>query len=144
MAYSYDDILRSQAQRLEALRAEKLAELEAARVNEDAERVTYAADAILELDGQYERLAKRANAYVAQQQPQPAQLAGADELSRRDVELATKYGLTSAEIGVAKGWTSDPKMSDEARVQGYVTQRQRYRVMRQTGEYRDDQGTVKR
>ena len=69
---------------------------------------------------------------------------GGDELSRRDTDLARHYGLTGQEIAIAKGWTSDPNINDEDRVREYVSQRQRYRHARATGQYRDDQGTVRR
>jgi hypothetical protein len=70
--------------------------------------------------------------------------AGSEELSRRDVDLARRYGLTANELGVAKGWTANPDVCDEDRVREYVQNRQRYQRMRQTGEYRDDNGRVTR
>ena len=74
----------------------------------------------------------------------PPMLPGAEDLPRRDVELCRKYGVTPAELPVAKGWTSDPKLSDDDRVRVFVENRQRYRHARATGQYRDDQGTVRR
>jgi hypothetical protein len=143
MAFDYRDIMKHQWDRLEAERAAANADLEAARVNEDSYGVNSAADRILDLDGKRDKLLQRANDYVARQQP-PAPSFGSDDISAKDTDLARRYGLSAKEIGVAKGWTSDPNMSDEARVKGYVEQRQRYRQMRQTGEYRDDQGRVTR
>jgi hypothetical protein len=74
----------------------------------------------------------------------PPPLAGGDELSRRDVDLARKYGLSAPELGIARNWTADADMSDEAKVQQYVSNRHRYRHAVATGEYRSDQGKVTR
>jgi hypothetical protein len=142
MAFSHEDILREQYQRIANAQAELNAELEAGRVAEDAFRVNNAADQILVLDQQRAALDVRANHFIASQQPQAP--AGADALSRRDVDLARRYGLSANDIGVAKGWTSDPNLSDEEKVKTYVQQRQRYQQARRDGSYRDDPGRVTR
>jgi hypothetical protein len=69
---------------------------------------------------------------------------GGDDLSRKDADLARRYGLTANELGVAKGWTSDQTITDEDKVRTYLHQRQRYRQARADGSYRDDQGQVRR
>jgi hypothetical protein len=65
---------------------------------------------------------------------------GGDDLSRRDQQLATFYGLSAAEIGVAKNWTGDPNLSDEDKVRSYVENRARYQRTLASGERREDQG----
>jgi hypothetical protein len=139
VAFTYEDTLKDQWQILEAERAEALAEYERARTSEDALGVREAGRAILRIDNEKAALAQVANRLVANQMPPPL---GSDQMSRRDAELAQKFGLSANEIGVAKNWTSDASLSDEAKVQGYVQQRQRYRHMRATGEYDDSQGKV--
>jgi hypothetical protein len=142
MAFTYEDTLKDQWQILEAERAEALAEYERARTSEDALGVREAGRAILRIDNEKAQLAQVANRLVARQQP-PA-MAGSDEMSRRDVDLARKYGLTSQEVSIAKGWTSTASMSDEAKIESYLEQRQKYRQARADGSYRDDQGRMTR
>jgi len=73
-----------------------------------------------------------------------------DEMSRSDVALARKYGLTSQTLAVAKNWTSnairsrDGDLPDEAKVRTYIENTNRYRQARRDGSYRDDNGTVRR
>jgi hypothetical protein len=55
-----------------------------------------------------------------------------------------RYGLTATEAEVAKNFTHDPGLSEDDKMRTYAEQRNRLRHMRQTGEYRDDQGVVKR
>jgi len=73
-------------------------------------------------------------------------LVGADgnEIPRRDAELCRAFGVSPNELSIAKNWTADSKMSDADKVRGYVENRARYQHMRATGQYRDDQGVVKR
>jgi hypothetical protein len=142
MAFTYEDTLKDQWQILEAERAEALAEYERARTSEDALGVREAGRAILRIDNEKAALAQVANRLVARQQPPPP--VGADDLSRRDVDLASRYGLSAQEVAIAKGWTSSPSLSDEDRVKTYIEQRQKYRQQRASGEYRDDQGVVRR
>jgi hypothetical protein len=119
---------------------QELSNFRQAQITGDIDECARAAQAMSGYRASMRELNNMASEAVAQRQP----LAGSDELSRRDVELATKYGLTAHEIGVAKGWTANPDISDESKVRSYVENRQRYRFMRQTGEYRDDQGAVRR
>src|SRR6516165_7434903 len=107
MAYSYDDLLIRQGQRLQGERAQAMAELEARRQNEDINACDYAADRILKIDQDYARLEQIASQYVARQLAVPFM---GDDISARDAALAQRHGLTAQEIGVAKNWTSDPKL----------------------------------
>lgn len=143
MAFDYSAIMQAQYERIEADHAAAVAELEQARYIEDSAGTHAAATRILQLDAERSALAQRANQFIAQQQAGPM-IPGSEDMPRRDVELCRKYGVTPNELGIAKNWTSDPKLSDDAKVQGYIEQRQRYRHARATGSYRDDQGFVRR
>ena len=129
MAYSYQSIMQAQMDRLEAEGVQQAAELEAGRLEEDADRVNWAAQRILEIDAQRAQLVVRANHHAAQQRAQPR---------------GNKYGLSHDEIEVARNFTTDPKLTNDDKEKLYAEQRNRYRHARATGEYRDDQGTVRR
>jgi hypothetical protein len=55
-----------------------------------------------------------------------------------------RYGLNETEREVAKSWTNDANISEDQRLRTYAEQKQRYQHQRATGQYRDDQGTVRR
>jgi hypothetical protein len=116
MAYSYQQILEAQYRRIADEYAETVADLEAGRVNEDAYRVTSAADRILELDKSREALDRRAQTFVAGQQQ----------------SQGNQFGLSKDEQDVAK----ISGISDEQ----YVRNKQRYRAMKAEGYW--DQGRV--
>jgi hypothetical protein len=144
LAYSYQDILRSQFETLQADRAQANGELEAARLNEDAEGVNAAVERIYANDARMRSLNDAAmQMQRAQQAPQPAAGFG-DDVREEHVELAQRYGLSPQQIGVAVNWTTDPHISDETKVKRYIENTHKLARMRQTGQYRDDQGTVKR
>lgn len=128
MAYSYEQILRSQYERLADEQAQAVAELEAGRVSEDSYRTTSAADRILELDKTRDALDRRAQNFVAgQQQPQ-----------------GNQFGLNRDEIDIANGIASaDASLTDTERQRAYATNKHRLRQMRASGQYRDDQGTTR-
>jgi hypothetical protein len=130
MPYSYDDIMKYQAERLTAQRAAAVADLESARYREDAYAVSDAADTILKLDGDLERLGRIANQHYSQQQAQ---------------QPRNRYGLSDAEVEVARGIAgSDPRLTNEQREEIYAREKQKLGYMRRTGQYRDDQGQVSR
>jgi hypothetical protein len=137
VAFTYEQILQDKYERHQAEVAEANAELERARLQEDDYSTRAAADRLNQLNLERRSMDEIANNYVASQQPQAP--AGADGLSRRDVDLARRFGLSANEIGIAKGWTSDANLTDEAKVKEYVQQRQRYQQARRDGSYRDDQ-----
>jgi hypothetical protein len=128
MAYEYDQIIQAQAARLQAARAQATADLEAARHAEDPERVNQAADDILRLDADMDRLGNIASRFYSQQQARPQE---------------SKFGLSNDEIDVARSHP-DPHMTNEQKEELYARNRQRYQHMRATGQYRDDQGYVRR
>lgn len=127
MAYNYTDIMLAQDERISIEQAQATAELEAARLNEDYPGTLAASQRILELDVQRSALAQRAQQFAASQRAQPQ---------------GNKYGLTDEEVEVAKA--SHGAGTDEERIAEYARNKQRYQHMRATGEYRDDQGTVRR
>jgi hypothetical protein len=128
MAYDYSSIMAAQWERLNEEAAQTAADLEAARQREDTNGTMYAAQRILQIDAERDALARRANQYAQQQ-------AYAQQHSNR-------YGLSDQEIEVAKN--SHGHGTVEERVAEYAANKQKYQHMRATGQYRDDQGTVKR
>ncbi|WP_316227203.1 hypothetical protein [Bradyrhizobium sp. SZCCHNR1047] len=128
MAWTYESILATQGQRLEAERAQALAELEAARIYEDVSLMNTASDALLRVDRDYAQLSRYANNMAAQQQMPRNQ-----------------FGLNDDEVAIARtlGETRQD-LTDEQREQIYAQNKARYHQMRRDGTYRDDQGTVRR
>lgn len=130
MAYSYEEIMQAQAERLQAEHTQASAELESARLYSDPDGVNAAADRILQIDNSMDALRVRAQRYYSAQQSQPQ---------------GNKYGLSPDEIEIARGVASgDRRMSNDERERLYAENKSRYQRMRATGEYRDDQGTVRR
>jgi hypothetical protein len=142
MAYKHEDVIKAQYEQVAHELAQAHAEYEAGRIAENEYDTMSAANRIIEADQKRMALDRVVNTYTASQQPQAP--AGADALSRRDVDLAKRYGLSPSDIRVAKGWTNDPNLSDEAKVKTYVENRQRLRQARADGSYRDDQGRISR
>jgi hypothetical protein len=129
VAYNYIDIMQNQLERIDTEAAQRAAELEAARIAEDAAGVDWAAREILRLDADRAQLAVRARDFDARQRAQPQR---------------HKYGLSPDEIEVARNFTTDPKLSNDDKEKLYAEQRNRYRQARANGSYRDDQGRVTR
>jgi hypothetical protein len=137
--FTYQQIIDAEYQDLANEEQHAAAVLEQARLTDDVDAIKIATERIYTVDAKRNSLTAR-----VQRMRHAAPMAGADDLSHRDVALARHYGLTAQEIGVAKGWTTDPNLSDDAKVQAYVENRQRLRQMRADGSYRDDQGVVRR
>ena len=130
MPYDHRDVILAQHNKLIAERARVVGEYEEARLGEYADAVMYAADKITEIDAKIGALNQIANNFVAGQQRQQPQ---------------NKYGLNKDEQEVARGLASgDRTMSDDDRERVYAEQKARYQRMRATGEYRDDQGSIRR
>jgi len=128
MAYSHSDVVRAQAEALAAQRARALNDYEAARLSEDNDATMYAADQIIEIDARAAALSRIAGNLAQQQQPQ-----------------GNRYGLNRDEMEVAHGLASgDRSMTNDQREQVYAQNKARYRHMRSTGQYRDDQGSIRR
>jgi hypothetical protein len=127
MPYDYSSIMTAQAERIAADQARAAADLEAARLAEDPDATMYHAGRILELDAQRDALAVRANNFVSQQSAQPQR---------------HPSGLSDEEIAVAKA--SHSGGTADQRIQEYAQNKARYQHLRATGQYRDDQGTVRR
>jgi hypothetical protein len=127
MAFSHRDVIVAQSENLEADRIKAVARYEHARVSEDNHETMAAADWIVEIDAKRAALDRIANQFVAAQQAQPRQNA---------------YGLSDTEVEIARN--SHSGGTAEQRLEQYARNKQRLQHMRATGEYRDDQGTVKR
>jgi hypothetical protein len=130
VAYTHEDVIRAQYDRLTSERARAAGDYESARIDEDVHGVMSAADRIVEIDARIGALGQIANNYIAgQQRAQPT----------------NKYGLSRDEIAIARGnGSGDPRLTNDDRDRIYAEQKSRYQRMRSTGEYRDDQGTVRR
>jgi mitochondrial fission protein ELM1 len=128
--YEHRDVILAQHNKLIAERARVVGEYEEARLGEYADAVMYAADKLTEIDAKIGALNQIANNLVAsQQQAQPQ----------------NKYGLSKDEVAVARGiGGGDPKLTNDDRERIYAENRAKYQRMRATGEYRDDQGSVRR
>jgi len=126
MAYSYEDIIRSQYEAKHTEKAQALADLEAARVAEDPSGTMAAADRIVEIDKSVSAIDRIAQTYVAQQQ-QPQ---------------GNRYGLSPTEVEVAHN--SHSGGSKEERERDYAENKNKLRYLRQTGQYSDSQGSVRR
>ena len=110
--------------------------LEAARVSEDLATVNAASDAILRVDHDYQQLQKYANNLAAQTQQQQRQ------------QQYNRHGFTATEIDVALNSFQDrpdlPRLSREQKLDLYRANKDKYWQMRNSGQYRDDQGVVRR
>jgi hypothetical protein len=129
MAYEHDAVIRAQYQQLAAARAQAVADYENGRTCEDEFTTMDAADRILQADQKRMALDRIATSYVASAQQQ----------------RANRYGLSPDELDIAHGLASgDDRMSNDQREATYAANKEKLRVMRATGQYRDDQGTVRR
>ena len=130
MAYDHADVISAQFDRLTSERARAAGDYESARIDEDAYGVLSAADRIIEVDARIAALGQIANNFVAAQQQQ---------------QQGNRYGLSRDEVQIARGISaSDAKLSDDDRQRIYAEQKGKYQHMRATGQYRDDQGSVRR
>jgi hypothetical protein len=129
MTFRYDEIMQAQAAHIDAQQQLAAADLEAARVTDDAYGVRDAADRILNLDLMRNALNARAQTYFTSQAAQ-SQSPG------------SRWGLSDEEVAVAKA--SHSAGTDEQRIEEYARNKQRYWAMRASGEYDDSQGSVRR
>jgi hypothetical protein len=143
LAYTYQQILAAQYEVAQAENASASAALEDARLREDPSDVQAAVDRLVSNNMVIQQLNQAAATMQQQQAPQPAAGFG-DDVRADHVELAQRYGLSPQQIGIAVNWTTDPNISDEVKVKRYVENTHKLSRMRASGQYRDDQGTVKR
>lgn len=130
MPISHDDALRSKFSVLELEKQRALADYEEARLADNEYGVAYASDTLLEIQNKLDALHRIGSNYVLAQQTQ---------------QQGNRYGLSADEVAIANGIAgNDPHMSNDQRQQLYLQQKQKLNFMRATGQYRDDQGTVKR
>jgi hypothetical protein len=129
VAYEYESIIKAQYETIAQQRAQAAADLEAARLAEDSYNTMDASNRIVDADMRRAQVDQIANRYVAsQQRPQ-----------------GNQYGLSQSEVEIARGLASgDSTLTNADRERIYSENKNKLRHMRQTGEYRDDQGTVRR
>jgi hypothetical protein len=130
VAYDHRDVIIAQHNKLTADRAAAAGQYERARLNEDSDGTMWAADTIVEIDAKLVALNRIANDFVAGQQ---------------QAQQCNKYNLTSDEVAIARGnGSGDARLSNDDRDRIYAEQKAKYQRMRASGEYRDDQGSVRR
>jgi hypothetical protein len=131
MAYTYDSLLIRQGERLQAERAQAMAELESGRVNEDLATCDMAADRILKIDQDFVRLNQIANDYVVRQQAPRGNQFG---LSPEQVEVAHNS------FGPIKREGRYVDLSNAEKEKLYAEQVNRYHHLLATGQYRNQTG----
>ena len=127
MPFNHDDVIKAQYETLAAERARAAGEYEAARLSDDGDGTMSASSRLLEIDARVAALDRVTNQYVRQQTQQPQ---------------GNRYGLSPTEVEVAHN--SHSGGTREERERSYAEQKAKLQHMRQTGQYRDDQGTVRR
>jgi hypothetical protein len=142
VAYTYEQIIRAQYEVAEAEHASANAALEDARLREDPHDVQAAVDRIIANNNVVQQLNQAA--MTMQRQQQPSAYGFDSDTPRKHVELAQRHGVSPDRIGIALNWTTDQGMSDDEKVRTYMENVRRLAHERATGQYRDDQGTVKR
>src|SRR5581483_8430654 len=105
------------------------AEFQQANIADDVEGAAFAAQKMAALRASMKELNGMATEYVA---------------SRQAAQPSNRYGLSPEEVEVAKNFTADPRMSEDQKLATYAEQKAKYQHQRATGQYRDDQGTVRR
>jgi hypothetical protein len=146
MAFTYAQILQAQFEDAQAERAQINADLEYARLAEDASAVNMAVERIYQSDAKLRTINDAAATMQRQaQNPQiDASFAGSD-LKREQIDAARRYGLSADEMTVAVNATGDPHVSAEVAAQRYVEGKQRYQQWRASNkDERDFQGNVRR
>ena len=130
MAFEHRAVIEAQYQKLAIDRAQAVADYEAGRMAEDDYATMSAADRIVEADQKRLAVDRIASNFISQQQQQ---------------SQGSRYGLSADEVSIARGIAgNDPQMSDDERERLYAQNKERLRYMRATGQYRDDQGSVRR
>jgi hypothetical protein len=118
--YDHKDVITAQAKELAADRAQALVDYERANSFDDGAGVMAAADRIIEIDAKTTALNGIARNLVMQQA----------------APRGNRFGLTQDELDIAKSC----RQTDEE----YARNKDRLQYLRATGQYRDDQGTVRR
>jgi hypothetical protein len=130
MVFTHQQIIEDKYLRHAAEVAEASAEYEKARLLDDAYQVQSATDRLTDLKQQ--RMAMDALVHEHQAQQQHAQ-------------PQNKYGLNADQVIIANGIGSgDRTLTNDDRQRIYSENRAKLQRQRATGEYRDDQGTVRR
>lgn len=130
MPISHEDAIRADFDRLQFEKQRALADYEQARLCEDYDGVAHASITLREVEGHLHTLDRIASNYV---------------MSRQQQQQGNRYGLSPDEVTIAHGIASnDPNMTADQREALYAQQKQKLQFMRATGQYRDDQGSVRR
>jgi hypothetical protein len=125
VAYEYEAIIRAQYETIAQQRAQAAADLEAARMSEDSYSTMDASNRIVDADMRRAQVDQIANRFVASQQ----------------APRGNQFGLSDDEVSIARGISGgDSSLTNDDRERIYSANKNKLRHMRQTGQYRDDQG----
>lgn len=133
MAWTYADTIAAKWQQNEVEQKRAVAEIDAAHVNEDWGSLELATDRLRHAENEARWLSQKANA-LHQMQHQAAP--------------RNKHGFSNTEVDIALNSFQDrpdlPHLTRDQKLDLYAANKQRYWQMRNSGQYRDDQGTVRR
>jgi hypothetical protein len=127
MAFKYEDLILDQSQRMQAERAEAVADSEAGRQTEDIARCREAGDRILRIDAEHARLEQIANQHVMRQQARPH--GNPNGLSPDEVEVAHNM------FGPIKRNGQYVDLSNDEKERLYLEQKNKYHYKLATGQY---------
>jgi hypothetical protein len=135
MAWSYDQTIAAAWQENEIEYKRALAEIDAAHVAEDWPGLQYATNRLQSAEQQAAWLSQKANNLHQQQQRAQAQPRNRHNFSNTEVDIALNSFQDRPDL---------PRLTRDQKLDLYQANKQRYWQMRNSGQYRDDQGTVRR
>jgi hypothetical protein len=133
MPWGYDEIIQSEVDDLQAENAQANAQVEAARAAQDYGALRQALDRVYSVDMKFASL--RARVANMQQQSAPrvdSSFVGTD-LTRDEIAVAQRYGLSGPQMEAALAMTGDQSWSAEHKAEAYVNGLRRVRDWRASG-----------
>ena len=127
MPYDHGAVIKAKYEQLQAELAYANGRYESGRLSDDPDTTLQAASELIDVNQKIAALDRIAQTYVRQTQQQPQ---------------GNKFGLSPTEVEIAHN--SHSGGTREERERSYSEQKAKLQHMRQTGQYRDDQGTVRR
>jgi hypothetical protein len=133
MAYSYDEVIRSQVETWQAEYAAANAEMERCRTIEEPGAMHEAITRMYRAEQNLITLNSKIHGMQRAAQAQYSSGANFEGMKRHQVELARKFGLNADEAAIALASTSDPNVDDHTRMRDYYEGRQRRNEWRAAG-----------
>jgi hypothetical protein len=135
MSWTYADTISASWEANQIERREALAQIDSAHLREDWNDLQMASSRLRSADEEARWLSEKAQNLQRQQQAAQAQ-------------PRNKHGFTNTEVDVALNSFQDrpdmPRLTRDQKLDLYQANKQRYWNLRNSGGYRDDQGTVRR